>query len=66
METMQDKAIRLLAAAGYTATPDGQYNGGWLAVLDPVRVMSGSNTRIEYKRTRVHTTDVFKFLNERA
>lgn len=66
IETLQERAIRILAKAGYTAEPDGKYNGGWLAVNDPVLVLTGGHRRTEYKRVRLHHLDVFKFLNERA
>ena len=66
IETLQERAIRILAKAGYTATPDAGFNGGFLTVKDPVVVLTGGARRTEYKAIRLHHLDVFKFLDARS
>lgn len=65
METLQERCARILTAEGYTATIDTGY-GGFVNVLDPVRVSNGSGWRIEYKPVRVHHLDMWKFIADRS
>lgn len=66
IETLQERAIRILKSAGYFATMDAGFNGGFITVKDPVRVLTGGRDRIEYKNVRLHHLDVFKFLDARS
>lgn len=59
------QAVESLHKAGYRANASATIPG-YVVVLDPVVITSGSTTRTEYERRTVHSARVQKFLIDRS
>lgn len=60
------EAVENLWKAGYRANAS-TVSPGRVVVLDPVKVLqAGGSYRTEHKRTELHTSQVWQFINERV